>query len=138
MHILFIEDSNTLANLFQVQLRMLGDHSLTTATTKKEAMTAFESEKFDLIFIDIGLEGIQDRGLEILTEIKALVPEQRISMLSSNDQTDMVRLSQGAGADFYMIKPFTLEGLALVLDGDREAIQKYQPEKIGEGHIIVL
>jgi hypothetical protein len=37
-----------------------------------------------------------------------------------------------------MVKPFTLEGLALVLDGDRAAIQNYQPEKIGEGRIIVF
>lgn len=138
MNVLFVEDSNTLTSLFRVQLQMVGDHSLTTAATKKEAMVAFENEKFDLVFIDMGLEGLQERGLEILIEMKALVPKQRIGILSSNDQRDMVRLSQEAGAEFYMIKPFTLEGLALVLDGDRKAIQNYQPEKIGEGRIIVL
>jgi two-component system chemotaxis response regulator CheY len=138
MHILFVEDSDTLANLFRVQLRMIGNHTLSTGATKKDAMAAFENEKFDLVFVDMGLEGQQDRGLEILTEMKALRPEQRIGILSSNDQRDMVRLSQKAGAEFYMVKPFTLEGLALVLDGDREAIQNYQPEKIGEGRIIIF
>ncbi|MEW5958430.1 MAG: response regulator, partial [Chloroflexota bacterium] len=99
---------------------------------------AFKNNTFDLVFVDMGLEGIQERGLEILTEIKAIVPEQRIGILSSNDQREMVRLSQKAGAEFYMIKPFTIEVLALVLEGDHEAIKNYQPEKIGEGRVIAF
>jgi DNA-binding response OmpR family regulator len=134
MNILLIEDSNTLAQLFQVQLRQL-DHTLAVAETKAEAMAAFETETFDLIFIDMGLEGRQARGLEILTEMKALVPTQRIGILSSNDLRDMVRRSREEGAEFYMVKPFTMEGLIVVLSGDKEAIRSYQPE-IGEGRII--
>jgi len=138
MKILFVEDNETLANLFRVQLRMLGDHSLTTASTKSAAMVAFKENEFDLVFVDMGLEGIQDRGLEVLAEIKTIVPGQRIGILSSNDQREMVRASQQAGAEFYMIKPFTIEVLGLVLDGNREAIQDYQPEKIGEGRVITF
>lgn len=138
MNILFVEDSQTLANLFRVQLQMIGDHTLTTTGTKNGAMSAYKENDFDLIFIDMGLEGIQERGLEILTEILAIAPEQRVGILSSNDQREMVRASQSAGAEFYMIKPFTIEVLALVLDGNREAIQNYQPEKIGEGRVIIF
>jgi DNA-binding NarL/FixJ family response regulator len=85
----------------------------------------------------MGLEGYQDRGLEILTEIKALIPQQRIGVLSSNDLRDMVRLSQMHGAEFYMVKPFTLDGLAAVLSGDKEAIQNYIPD-IDEGRLITF
>jgi two-component system chemotaxis response regulator CheY len=137
MHVLLVEDSGTLANLFGVQLRMIGDHTVTIAATKKEALAAFEREVFDLVFVDMGLEGHQDRGLEILTEIKTLAPSQRIGILSSNDLRDMVRLSQKAGAEFYMVKPFTLDGLTVVLSGDKEAIQNYQPD-ISEGRIIAF
>jgi two-component system chemotaxis response regulator CheY len=137
MHILLIEDSNTLANLFKVQLRQLGNHTMTSAYDKASAMAAFAQEQFDLIFVDMGLEGIQDRGLEILAEIKQHSPQQRVGMLSSNDLRDMVRLSQKAGAEFYMVKPFTLEGLGVVLEGDQEAIRSYMPE-VGEGRIIAL
>ncbi|NJN93190.1 MAG: response regulator [Anaerolineales bacterium] len=136
MHILFVEDNNTLATLFGVQLRQLG-HTLTTAATKEAAITAFESETFDLIFVDMGLEGYQDRGLQILAEIKAEAPQQRIGVLSSNDLRDMVRLSQKYGAEFYMVKPFTLEGLALILNGDKEAIHNYIPD-VDEGRIIAF
>jgi DNA-binding response OmpR family regulator len=134
MHILLIEDSSTLANLFQVQLRQFG-HQLSTAETKAEAMAAFAQESFDLIFIDMGLEGQQDRGLEILAEMKEQKPDQRVGILSSNDLRDMVRASQEHGAEFYMVKPFTMEGLSVILSGDKKAIQNYQPE-IGEGRII--
>jgi DNA-binding response OmpR family regulator len=134
MHVLLVEDSSTLANLFQVQLRQFG-HELTAAETKAEAMTAFAQESFDLIFVDMGLEGLQDRGLEILIEIKKQKPDQRVGILSSNDLRDMVRASQKYGAEFYMVKPFTMEGLAMVLSGDKNAIKNYQSE-IGEGRII--
>jgi CheY-like chemotaxis protein len=136
MHILLVEDSSTLSHLFQVQLRQLG-HTITIVETKAEAIAVCEKEKFDLIFIDMGLEGLPDRGLEILAEIKIMIPDQRIGILSSNDLRDMVRLSQEKGADFYMVKPFTMEGLSVVLAGDKKAMQNYQPE-IGEGRILVL
>ena len=100
-------------------------------------MAAFAKEPFDLIFIDMGLEGQQDRGLEILAEMKEQKPDQRVGILSSNDLRDMVRASQQHGAEFYMVKPFTMEGLSVILSGDKKAIQNYQPE-IGEGRIILL
>jgi two-component system chemotaxis response regulator CheY len=134
MNILLIEDSSTLAQLFGVQLQQLG-HSLIVAETKAEALAYFETQTFDLVFVDMGLEGQQDRGLQIMIEMKALVPNQRLGVLSSNDLRDMVRRSQEAGAEFYMVKPFTMDGLMVVLSGDKQAIQTYQPE-IGEGRII--
>ena len=136
MNILLIEDYNTLANLFQVQIGQLG-HQTTSTGTKAAALAAFEKDSFDLVFIDMGLEGLQDRGLEILAEMKAKKPDQRIGILSSNDLRDMVRESQQKGAEFYMVKPFTLEGLTVILSGDKNAIRTYQPE-IGEGRIILL
>jgi DNA-binding NarL/FixJ family response regulator len=110
---------------------------LSVATSKKSALEAFEKEAFDIVFIDMGLEGIPDRGLEIIREIKIQAPEQRVGILSSNDLQDMVRRSRQVGAAFYMVKPFTMEGLELVLEGDVAAIKAYQPE-IGEGRIIAL
>jgi len=136
MHILLIEDSGTLAHLFQVQLRQLG-HTLTSVETKSDAMAVFGKKTFDIVFVDMGLEGLPDRGIEILTEMKALVPTQRIGILSSNDVREMVRLSQEKGAEFYMVKPFTMKGLRVVLTGDKKAMQNYQQE-IGEGRIILL
>ncbi len=137
MHILLVEDSGILANLFQVQLKMIGPHSVTITATMKEALSAFEQETFDLIFIDIGLEGYSDRGIQILTEIKRLSPRQRVGILSSNDLREMVQLSQQAGAEFYVVKPFTMEGLAVILGGNKTAIQNYQPD-INEGRIIAF
>ncbi|MFQ5577887.1 MAG: response regulator [Anaerolineae bacterium] len=137
MHLLLIEDSGTLANLFRAQARRLGNHSVTIAATKTKAIAAFQKEKFDIVFIDMGLEGIQDRGLQVLQEIKALAPAQKTGILSSNDLKNMVKASQENGAEFYMVKPFTYSGLKVVLEGDREAIEHYQPD-ISEGRIIVL
>lgn len=139
MHLLLVEDNGTLVKLFQAQLRRLKDHTVTTASTKAEAIAAFKEKKFDVVFIDMGLEGIPYRGLEILNEIKSLAPEQRIGILSSNDAGETVRASQKAGAEFYMVKPFVFRGLKLILEGDKEAIRRYQPNiQEGEGRIITF
>ncbi|NIT61983.1 MAG: response regulator [Aliifodinibius sp.] len=137
MHLLLVEDNGTLIMLFQAQLRRLENHSLTTAATKTEALTAFQNETFDLIFIDMALEGIPNRGLEILREIKSSKPDQRVGILSSNDLRDTVKASQELGAEFYMVKPFTFRGLQVVLSGDLEAVQHYRPN-VSEGPIIAL
>jgi two-component system response regulator DevR len=137
MQVLLVEDNEALAGLFRVLLRRLGSNELSVATTKKGALEAFETGTFDVIFIDMGLEGLPDRGLEIIREIRVQSPEQRIGVLSSNDLQDMVRQSRQVGAAFYMVKPFTIEGLKLVLEGDSAAIKAYQPD-IGEGRIIAL
>jgi CheY-like chemotaxis protein len=68
MHILLVEDSSTLATLFRVQLQQLGNHTLTTAFDRVSAIEAFKNEKFDLIFVDMGLDGYQDGGLHILRD----------------------------------------------------------------------
>jgi two-component system chemotaxis response regulator CheY len=137
MHILLVEDSSTLSSLFRVQLRQLGAHTLTTTATKAQALIAFDQETFDLVLIDMGLEGQQSLGLEILQTLKAQRPAQRVGILSSNDLREIVRLSQEAGAEFYMVKPFTLEGLAVIIAGDKEAIRNHIPE-VGEGRIIAF
>ena len=135
MHILLIEDNQTLADLFGAQLRRLKNHTLSVAGTKKDAMSAFEQENFDLIFVDMAMEGISDRGLEILQAVKSAKPTQRVGILSSNDAKEMVQNCRSSGAEFYMVKPFTFNGLKLVLEGDQEAIRQYRPN-ISEGPII--
>jgi two-component system chemotaxis response regulator CheY len=137
MRILLVEDSETLADLFRVQLRRLGQHELSVAASKWKALELFEPDKFDIVFIDMSLEGVPDRGLEIIREIKVQAPRQKIGVLSSNDLQDMVRQSQRVGAEFYMVKPFTMEGLKVVLEGDKTAIKAYRPD-VGEGRILVL
>ena len=137
MRILLVEDNEALSDLFRVQLRQLGEHELSVADSKRSALKVYEPGLFDVVFIDMGLEGLPDRGLEIIREIKTQMPEQRVGILSSNDLQEMVRYSQQVGAAFYMVKPFTMEGLKVILDGDQATIKAYRPD-IGEGRIIAL
>lgn len=136
MHLLFIEDSHDLSTLFKAQIRRLKmGHTVNTAATKQEAMAAFEEEAFDLIFVDMALDGFPYRGLEILKEIKAQKPDQRVAILSSNDGGEIVNNCKENGAEFYMVKPFTFDGIKLVMEGNSEAIRAYRPD-LSEGPII--
>lgn len=137
MQILLVEDNEALSDLFRVQLRRLGQHELSVADSKQSSLKVYEPGLFDIVFIDMGLEGLPDRGLEIIREIKRQMPEQRVGILSSNDLQEMVRNSQKVGATFYMVKPFTMEGLKVILGGDLNAIKAYRPD-VGEGRIIAL
>ena len=105
--------------------------------TKQTAMEAFAQETFDLVFIDMALDGFPYRGLEILQEMKAIRPEQRAAILSSNDGGEIVRDCKESGAEFYMVKPFSYDGLKTVLEGSSEEIRQYRND-LSEGPIIAF
>lgn len=136
MNVLLVEDNGALGNLFKAQLhRVEGDHTAIVVTTKQEVLTALTQDTFDLIFIDMALEGLPYRGLEILKEIKQQYPAQRVGILSSNDAGAIIRDCREYGAEFYMVKPFTYKGLSLILTGSLEEIQHYRSD-ISEGQIL--
>jgi CheY-like chemotaxis protein len=62
MHILLVEDSDTLANLFRVQLRQVGNHTLTVTSTKAQTLAVVEQEKIDMALIDMGRKAARIAG----------------------------------------------------------------------------
>ncbi len=108
MEILIIEDDQRVASLLK---RGLEEHGFSSTVVydgilgKKLA----ETKKFDLIITDIILPGID--GLRLCREIRNLLPDVPIIMLTALGTTDDKVEGFDAGADDYLVKPFEMREL---------------------------
>jgi DNA-binding NarL/FixJ family response regulator len=79
----------------------------------------FTNERPDLLLLDLGLP--RRDGLEVLTEIRALLPEIKVLILSASDDRDKVYRAICNGASGYLLKTADpdeiLSGIRDVIDG---------------------
>lgn len=79
----------------------------------------FTNERPDLLLLDLGLP--RRDGLEVLTEVRALLPEIKVLILSASDDRDKVYRAICNGASGYLLKTADpdeiLSGIRDVIDG---------------------
>ncbi len=110
--ILVIEDESDIAALIAYQLAHAG-YQVRTATTGKEALRAIESERPDLIVLDIMLPEIS--GTDLLRTLRSRKETQHIPVVvltALRDEADRVSGFE-LGADDYISKPFSPKELVL-------------------------
>ena len=83
--------------------------SVTPAASGEEALKILEQGQFDLILLDIMMEGMD--GLEVCRRVRDQV-DCPILFLSAKDSSQDVLKGLGLGADDYLTKPFEIEVLA--------------------------
>lgn len=112
--ILLVEDEESLAIGLEYNLTEEG-YIIKWAKDGKKALEYVESEKFDLIILDIMLPYMD--GFEVTKKIRKFNPQLPILMLtartSSKDRVHGLEI----GADDYITKPFHLEELLLRIRG---------------------
>ena len=91
-------------------------HEVETTNSSQEALGIFESGRFDLVFTDFAMPGMN--GHQLAAAIKAGAPNQPVIMITGHAGT----LLPSPDVDFVIGKPFLLEHL-------REAIAKVMPEE---------
>jgi CheY-like chemotaxis protein len=89
-------------------------HEVETTNCSKEALGMFKSGRFDLVFTDFTMPGMN--GHQLAAAIKAGAPDQPVVMITAYGGT----LIPSPDVDFVVSKPFRLEHL-------REAIAKVMP-----------
>ena len=119
MHLLVVEDELRLGRLLKRLLE--GDrHLVELAGTGNAALEVAEMAGLDAVILDIGLPDIS--GLEVARQLRDKANQTPILMLTARDAvSDRVR-GLDAGADDYLVKPFSYEELAARLRAlDRRA-----------------
>ncbi|AWL07058.1 response regulator transcription factor [Massilia oculi] len=118
--ILVVDDQPDLRLLIRLTLRALGE--VTQASSAEAALARLAEAVPDLLILDVWLgEGIS--GLELCRKLKGLpaTARMKIMLLSACGQQSDVAAGLAAGADHYMVKPFSPEALveaaAGLLDG---------------------
>lgn len=110
MHILIVEDEKKIADSLQKGLEELG-YQVSVAYDGKIGEKLFFQQKFDLVILDINLPGIN--GLELCAHIRQHNKQVPILMLTTfGSVTDKVE-GFDAGADDYMVKPFSFAELVV-------------------------
>lgn len=113
LRILLIEDN---AVNLDVQSRMLGKigHGVTQAADGKAGLTLYEPGKFDLVFIDWQMPGMD--GVEVAAEIRKKPSPPVIVVLSGHAMPGDREELLAKGFDDYLSKPVRISDFRQVLD----------------------
>jgi two-component system, OmpR family, alkaline phosphatase synthesis response regulator PhoP len=112
--ILLVEDEETLAVGLEYNLTEEG-YAVSRAMDGRKALKLFDSEKFDLIILDIMLPYVD--GFEIAEKVREIDPQIPILMLTARTTKDDKVKGLETGADDYITKPFHLKELLLRVRG---------------------
>lgn len=105
-HILVAEDELHILLLVQRKLESAG-YTVSTASDGDVALRMALENKYDLLLLDVMLPGCE--GLEICREVKDRLGADAppVILVSARGQQIDVEAGQKAGADDYIIKPFS-------------------------------
>lgn len=112
--ILLVEDEETLAVGLEYNLTE-ESYIVKWAKNGREAVEFYESEKFDLVILDIMLPYID--GFEIAERIRSADPQMPILMITARTESADRIKGLETGADDYLTKPFHLDELLLRVKG---------------------
>ena len=84
--------------------------SVATASNGDEAMAKLETEKPDLILLDMMMRR-EKEGLEYLPQIKQKLPSAKVIMVTGVDDEELIKAAKKMGAEDYITKPLVLEYL---------------------------
>lgn len=127
--ILIVEDNQALNRSMQQLLGKEG-FSVSTALTAERAWKVFETEKPDIVLLDIMLP--QEQGHTLIPSLRKY-KETYILMLTALDDSHSKQFCYTLGADDYMTKPFDMHELLYKLHAvSRRVISRKNIFKIGD------
>jgi two-component system OmpR family response regulator len=106
--VLVVDDEPNIAELVQVALRFHGCE-VTTAATGAQAIARAESDRPDLIVLDVMLPDFD--GFEVCRRLRAAGDEVPVIFLTARDTSSDTVTGLALGGDDYVTKPFSVEAL---------------------------
>jgi DNA-binding response OmpR family regulator len=108
MWILVVEDEVPMARILRKGLEN-HNHTVTVALDGAEALEAARSSDFDAVILDVMLPAVN--GLAVAKRIREARNHVPILMLTARDASEDIIKGLDAGADDYLVKPFSLDVL---------------------------
>lgn len=107
-HILLVEDEVKLARFIELELNYEG-YQVSVAYDGLTALTAARELHLDLIILDWMLPGLS--GLETCRRLRSTGARVPVILLTAKDEVSDRIVGLDAGADDYVVKPFSVEEL---------------------------
>ncbi|MBD2726874.1 response regulator transcription factor [Nostoc sp. FACHB-892] len=112
-HILLVEDEVKLARFVELELNYEG-YQVSIAYDGLTALTAARKLHLDLVILDWMLPGLS--GLEICRSLRSIGDKVPIILLTVKDEVSDRIVGLDAGADDYLVKPFSVDELLARVD----------------------
>jgi DNA-binding response OmpR family regulator len=109
VRVLVVEDEEKIAQFLKKGLAEKG-YSVEAVGDADAALLRLEGTPYDLLILDLLLPGSRD-GLELCREIRARGIPSKILMLTARDTVENKIEGLDAGADDYLVKPFSFREL---------------------------
>jgi DNA-binding response OmpR family regulator len=127
--VLVIDDDSLVSQFVDLVLTQAG-YQVSLASTPETGLKALQRTRWDLVLLDIQMPGMN--GIHLL---KMLRQYQRLKvpviMMTSRGDIETVKTASHAGANGYVVKPFTPEGLLSRIEavlGKRDRASTRRPE----------
>ena len=109
MRVLVVEDEEKIAQFLRKGLTEKG-YSVEAVADADRALERLEEGKYDLVILDLLLPGSRD-GIELCREIRTRGILAKVLMLTARDSIENKIEGLDAGADDYLVKPFSFREL---------------------------
>jgi two-component system, chemotaxis family, chemotaxis protein CheY len=109
--ILVVDDYKTMVRIVRNLLHQLGFEDVDEANDGASALAKLRARRFGLVISDWAMEPMN--GLELLQQVRS-DPELKalpFIMITAENRRDRVAKAEQAGANGYIVKPFTAETL---------------------------
>ena len=117
--ILVVDDEQSMREFLAIMLEKEG-HTVQTASSGKAALKLMETEIFSLVITDIKMPGMS--GIELLETIQRISPDTQVLMITAYGSTDNAVEAMKKGAFDYILKPFKIDEIKLII---RNALEQH-------------
>ncbi|NJK30504.1 MAG: response regulator transcription factor [Acaryochloris sp. RU_4_1] len=124
-HILLVEDETKLAQFVEMELTHEG-YQVTVAHDGMTGLTAARAGQPDLILLDWMLPGLS--GIEVCRRLRTTGDKVPVILLTAKDEISDRVEGLDAGADDYMVKPFSIEELLARIRAHLRRTQEDDPD----------
>ncbi len=111
--ILIIDDEMIMRESLAGWLKRDG-HEVRTAASGEEAMQILQNSRFDILLVDIKMEGMS--GLDVLNLVKESDPDVAVVMITAYGSISTAVEAMKKGAYDYLLKPFDPDALGVLID----------------------
>jgi two-component system chemotaxis response regulator CheY len=109
MHILVVDDYQTMIRIIKNLLKQLGFDNVDEATNGVVALEKIGTKAYGLIISDWNMEPMT--GLELLKKVRGDGNKVPFIMVTAESKTENVLAAREAGVNNYIVKPFNADTL---------------------------
>jgi DNA-binding NtrC family response regulator len=113
-HTILVVDDEPIARDNLAHIITKEGHEVLLAANGQEAVDILRKEEMDLVLTDLCMPGVD--GMTVLEETKRLRPATEVVMLTGHGSVDTAVQAMRKGAYHYVIKPFKINELRVIID----------------------